>query len=287
MQNQNMIDLSYYPGCSLATTAKENNSSLIHTFRHLGFNLIELEDWNCCGSSSAHSIDKDLAFDLASRNLFLAPPDRPLLVACPSCILRLRHAHLHLREDEHARQRYEKNWGKPFNPDLEIVHFFEMLDSVDLASFTNGDGLPLQNLRFVPYYGCMLARPPMMRHEKNYFGLMEKSLSRLGATPIEWPYSSRCCGTFLTVARPEIVTPMVTEIIDGAARAEADCIVTACAMCHMNLEVRSTSKKRIPIMHFSEVLAMAFGLAKKEQKSWLSRHLVDPKPLFKTLNLFR
>ena len=77
MPNNQFTDISYYPGCSLATTAKENNRSLNFLFRHLGYNLVELEDWNCCGSSSAHSVDKDLAFDLASRNLSLAPPDRP------------------------------------------------------------------------------------------------------------------------------------------------------------------------------------------------------------------
>ena len=96
-----LTDLTYYPGCSLATTAKENNISLIYLFKHLGFNLVELEDWNCCGSSSAHSINTGLAFDLACRNLFLAPPGRPLLVACPSCLLRLRHAH-HTLTDDHT-----------------------------------------------------------------------------------------------------------------------------------------------------------------------------------------
>ena len=64
MGKKNLIDLSYYPGCSLKTTSQENNASLIYLFEHLGYNLIELEDWNCCGSSSAHSVDTDLAFDI-------------------------------------------------------------------------------------------------------------------------------------------------------------------------------------------------------------------------------
>ena len=135
MQSPNKTDLSYYPGCSLATTAKENNDSLILLFEHLGYNLIELEDWNCCGSSSAHSINHEMAFDLATRNLSLADPSRPLLVACPSCLLRLRHAQLQLLNDAAARARYEARWGKPFNPDLKIVHFFELLDATDLLAF--------------------------------------------------------------------------------------------------------------------------------------------------------
>jgi len=285
MQNLSMTDISYYPGCSLATTAKENNTSLIYLFRHLGFNLVELEDWNCCGSSSAHSIDKELAFDLASRNLSLAPPDRPLLVACPSCLLRLRHAHLELNNNPSARNRYEKRWGKPFNPDLEILHFFEILAGLNLLEYSEQNSPGLNGLKFVTYYGCMLARPPVMRHDKNYHGLMEKILTSLGATSIKWAYSSRCCGTFLTVARPDVVTPMVNEIIQGALRSGADCIVTACAMCHMNLEVRATLKQKIPILHFSEIISLALGLGKKEQKNWFARHLVDPRPLLKAIDL--
>lgn len=286
MENRNLIDLSYYPGCSLKTTSQENNASLIYLFQHLGYNLVELEDWNCCGSSSAHSIDSELAFDLASRNLSLAPLERPLLVACPSCLLRLRGAYLHLEEKEQARQHYEKTWGKPFDARLDIMHFFEFLDQIDLLAYSQDGIRRLEGLTFVPYYGCMLARPPIMRHEKNYYGLMEKILSNLGAGAAKWSFSSRCCGTFLTVARPEVVEPMVNEIIQGAIDARADCIVTACAMCHMNLEVRCSLKEKVPILHFSELISLALGIGKSEYNGWFSRHLVDPKPLLKAMNLF-
>ncbi|RJQ60858.1 MAG: hypothetical protein C4530_06985 [Desulfobacteraceae bacterium] len=286
MPDRPMTDLSYYPGCSLVTTARESNSSLMHLFRHVGFNLIELEGWNCCGSSSAHSIDSPLAFDLACRNLALASPDRPLLVACPSCILRLRHAYLHLKEDPEARSRYRRKWGKSFDPGLNIIHYFELLDQIDLPSFCNGSARRLEGLKFVPYYGCMLAYPPLMRHQKNYYGLMEKILSSLGAGTQNWSYSSRCCGTFLTVARPEIVTPMINGIIEAAKAAGSDCIITACAMCHMNLEVRCTLEEKIPVLHFSEIVALALGIGKSHQKFWFSRHLVDPNPMLKALELF-
>ncbi|MBW2066626.1 MAG: hypothetical protein JRJ03_17075 [Deltaproteobacteria bacterium] len=282
MEGRNLITLSYYPGCSLATTSRENNSSLIYLFNRLGYDLVELEDWNCCGSSSAHSIDTGLAFDLASRNLYLAPPDRPLLVACPSCLLRLNSAFLLLKEDENAREHFRKTWGKPFNPDLEILHFFELLDRIDLTGYAQKR---LEGLKFVSYYGCMLARPPAMRNEKSYYGLMEEILAKLGAEPLRWSFSSRCCGTFLTVARPEVVTPMLNTIAEGAIKAGAHCIVTACAMCHMNLEARCTLKEKLPVMHFSEVLSMAMGIEKAKYKDWLSRHLIDPRPFLKVMGL--
>jgi len=100
------VTLSYYPGCSLSSTARENNASLVAVFERLGVLLEELPDWNCCGSSSAHSIDADLALWLPARNLALAPPGRPLLVACPSCLLHLRQAKGHLDEHPAARRRF-------------------------------------------------------------------------------------------------------------------------------------------------------------------------------------
>ncbi len=285
MQNSTMMDLTYFPGCSLATTAKENNLSLIEMCRRLGVNLIELDDWNCCGSSSADVVDHEIALDLAARNLFLAPTDRPLVVACPNCILRLRQGHLELKQNEIKRYKYEKKWGKKFNPKLQIIHFFELLDGKDLSIFNKNVSTSLQGLKFVPYYGCMLSRPNTLKHEKNYVGLMEKILASLGAEPLTWPFASRCCGTFLSVTKPDIITTIVNRIIRGAVESGADCLVTACSMCHLNLEVRCSLKDPIPIMHFSELLSLALGVRKYE--GWFSRHLVDPRPLLKEKALIR
>ncbi len=285
MQNSNMMDLTYFPGCSLATTAKENNLSLIELCRKLGVNLIELTDWNCCGSSSADVVDHEIALDLAARNLFLAPTDRPLLVACPNCILKLRQAYLELKQNEIKRFKYEKKWGKKFNSKLQIIHFFELLDGKDLSIFNKNSATSLQGLKFVPYYGCMLSRPNTLKHEKKYVGLKEKILTSLGAEPLSWPFASRCCGTFLSVTKPDIITTIVNRIIGGAIEAGADCIVTACSMCHLNLEVRCSLKDPIPTMHFSELLSLSLGVRKYE--GWFSRHLVDPRPLLKEKALIR
>ena len=278
------IDLSYFPGCSLATTAKESNQSLIECCHKMGIRLIEVPDWNCCGSSSAHSIDHDLAIDLAGRNLALAPAGRPLVAACPSCTLHLKQAQHRLKTDEGARQRYEKLWGRPFHPDLRVRHFFGPLAEIGperLAALNGHVGL---DLSFVPYYGCMLNRPYELRATSEQHGIMERILQGVGMRPLPWAHGSRCCGTFLTVSRPDIVTPMVSAIMKGAAESGADCIVTACAMCHMNLEVRCTVPHPIPIFHFSEILALAYGT--QGGKNWFARHLIDPRPLLTRKGLY-
>jgi len=274
---------SYFPGCSLASTAKENNASLIYLTEKLGITLTELEDWNCCGSSSAHSIDGQMADRLAMRNLSLAPPDRPLLVACPSCNLRLQQAQLKLKTDDSARRQYKQWFGHEANLDLQILHFFELLDTIDWHSINHQCENRLNGLSFAPYYGCMLARPPAMRRRKNYHGLMEHILSGLGASPVKWGYGSRCCGTFLSVVRPDVVTDMVHEIVADARRLQADCIVTACAMCHLNLEIRSNPVEPLPIFHFSEILALAFGQSGTDV--YFERHIIDPRPMLKQIQL--
>jgi heterodisulfide reductase subunit B2 len=279
MKTPERIDISYFPGCSLATTAKENNHSLIEVCRHMGYHLVELKDWNCCGSSSAHGIKTEIGFQLCCRNLSLVPKGQEifstLLVACPSCILHLKQAHLRLLSDPSARAGYEARWGRPVDSDLKIMHFFELMEKNNVLP-----DLTLNGLKFVPYYGCMLARPPELRHEKNYQGLMEKLLSAYGASPMTWNYASRCCGTFLSVARPDVVEPMVNQIVQNAMDSGAECLITACAMCHLNLEIRCTLKKKIPIFHFSEILSLAFQIQPKTD--WFARHLIDPAPLLKS-----
>ena len=107
-----LLDVSYFPGCSLESSARESNLALLESAKLLGLNLIELEDWNCCGASSAKVLDKDIAYSLAARNLSLAPPDRPLTATCPVCLSRLREAQQHLREDPEARQLEERHWRR-------------------------------------------------------------------------------------------------------------------------------------------------------------------------------
>jgi len=128
----------------------------------------------------------------------------------------------------------------------------------------------------------MQARPPALRHDPNRFGLMEAVIGQTGATALPWSFAARCCGTFLTAARPDIVAPMVNAINAGAASAGADCIVTACAMCHLNLESRCTLRDPVPILHFSELLARAAGMPHDSQfDRWLSRHIIDPRPMLR------
>jgi heterodisulfide reductase subunit B len=277
----NLTDFSYFPGCSLATSAAESNLSMMKSARILGLNLIELKDWNCCGSSSAGTLCKNLALAMAARNLSLAPPDRPLVAMCPRCLHYLRSAQNCLKNDPETRSNLEEQFGRSLNPDLEIVHFMEILVRYGLDRLHDKARRSLKGLRFLPYYGCTLARPPRLAKEKYFQGEMENILVALGAEPVTTGLSYRCCGSFLSATDPGVVTPLVNEIIKSAAASKANCLVTACAMCQLNLEIRATTKTRLPVFHFSEVLALALGA--EDYETWFVRHIVDPRPLVEKL----
>lgn len=169
-------------------------------------------------------------------------------------------------------------WGRKFDPDLQIITFFDLLsEMVDAGEFKAHAGR-LKGMTIAPYYGCMA-----LRKERSFHGFMEKVLVSMGATPLRWNNAVKCCGTFLSVARPEIVTRNVQAIISEAVSVKADCIVTACAMCHLNLEIRSKLPERIPILHFSEILSLSNGVG--SGMGWFKRHLIDPRPMLKSKKL--
>lgn len=263
--------LSYFPGCSLHSTAREYDASARAIFQALDIELRELEDWNCCGSTSAHSIDRELARLLPGRNLGIAQEaGLDLLIPCAACYSRSKAADAEVRASSLAER-------------VEINHILEFLARDDIferlaALITE----PLTGLKAVCYYGCLTTRPP------NVLGLADyedpQSMDRLvelaGATALPWSFKTDCCGASLTLSRADVVIRLVGRLLSMAEEAEAECIVVACTMCHVNLDARQsdvTRKKAIPIFYISELLGLAMGLA--EAPRWLDRHLVNARDL--------
>ena len=277
------LKFAFFPGCSLKASGHENTLSLLRFCDSVNIELKELEDWNCCGSSSAHSVDHNVAKHLPMRNISLVPKGVPLLIACPSCLIRLKSTYLKIKGDENLKREYENVWEKPFDEDLEIIHFFEIFNRIRLENYIDHPEEKLKKIKVAPYYGCMLSMPPDLRFENNYSGIMEKTLSKLGADIIPFGYKNMCCGTYLSVAKPQLAQKVVTQIVSKAMEAGAECLVTACSMCHLNLEIRCALENPIPVLHFSELLSMALGA--EDQKKWFPRHIVDPVPLLKKRGL--
>jgi heterodisulfide reductase subunit B len=205
------------------------------------------------------------------------------MAMCPRCLYHLRRAQLRLREEPGTRRAHERRWGRPIPPDLEIIHFLEILVRMGPDRLKKGLVRTLNGLKFVPYYGCTLFRPPSLERQKYYQGEMGNVLATLGGQPLTKALTNRCCGSFLSAARADVVTPLINEIMESAVAVGAECLVTACAMCQLNLEIRCTWDPKIPVFHFSEILALALGA--QDYEGWFTRHLVDPRPLLQARGL--
>ena len=273
------MKISYYPGCSLHGTAKEYDESTRAVCYQLGIELIELEDWNCCGASSAHCTDEFLSNALPERNLKIAvKTGLDLLVPCAACYSRMMTA------------------GKEnpsLKPAVKIRNLPELLREEDnFNRIREQVKTPLEGLKIACYYGCLLTRPPKITEVKDYENpqTMDGLVGILGGETVSWPYKTECCGGSLAITHTDIVKRLTRKIIEMAMEAEADCLVTACPMCHANLDTRQDEISRdegkeysLPIFYITELI----GLAIDEKKSgrWWKRHFVDPMPLLNSRGL--
>jgi heterodisulfide reductase subunit B len=276
------MKVSYYPGCSLEGTASDYAASITAVAPLLEVELAELEDWNCCGASAAHSINHTLALDLPVRNLLIAgEAGRDVVVPCALCFNRLKVAAKALAGPE--GDKLSRGVHRP-------VKVWDLLDYFTqpamLSALSKRVVRPLADLKAVCYYGCLVARPPKVTDKEAYENPrnMEALLQVLGAEPLDWSYKTDCCGAGLAVARPDIIDTLVKRLYDRALAAGAECFVVSCQMCQANLDLpqkrilkRSGRDYYLPVLYFTELIGLALG--HPEVKSWLGKHLVDPRPL--------
>jgi len=271
-------EISYYPGCSLHGTAREYDDSIRGVSKLLNIGLHELEDWTCCGASSAHCTDEELAIELAVRNLAIAQKsDRELLVPCVACYSRFKAAEKEVKE--HSKKVYFHYEGNvPIRYALDFFCDSEILEEVKKKRVK-----PLSGLKVACYYGCLTVRPPKVTGIREYENPqhMDRLMKLLGADPVAWSYKTDCCGASLVMTRTDIVRKLNDRLLSMAKEAEADCLVTGCPMCQANLDTRQeelekeTGKKYdLPILYFTELMGLALG--HRDVKKWFNRHITDP-----------
>ncbi|BCS96814.1 disulfide reductase [Desulfoluna limicola] len=273
-----------YPGCSLTASSRDFADALFQMARMAGMWIEELKDWNCCGASPAHSVNPEYATLLSGRNLILAQKQgiEDLYVVCPSCYIRLKEAVHKLDNDERLRAKLFEAYGTEYTGEVKVRFFLEALQPGDEAIFKERMNRSLEGLNAVIYYGCLMSRPERVTgfELKTYESSIIKFVENTGAKVIDWGASSRCCGAHLAVSRPDLSDRLVDRILEQANRAKANCIVTFCPLCQVNLEMRGTPKNRLPVFFIPELAGFASGEVKAEK--WARRHLVNPMPLLKT-----
>lgn len=269
------LDYAYYPGCSSTGTSIEYDMSSRAICEALGIRLTDVPDWNCCGSTPAHTVDHSLSSALSARNLdHVASMGLDSCVTpCPSCLANLKTAS-HRMEDEGFRNKVNKLLDKPANTDIETKSVLQILvEDYGIENIRKKVVKPLNGLVVGAYYGCILNRPPelMQFDDREHPMAMDNIMEALGATVVPFPLKVECCGASFGIPRKDVVMRLSGKLLDTAEEIGAMALVTACPLCQMNLDMRQNqinhangTNHNIPIFYFTQLLGLALGLTEKE-----------------------
>jgi len=269
------MKIGYYPGCSLTGTAKEYDKSVRKTAEVLGIELIEIDDWNCCGATSAHITSHRLALSLSARNLLLASKQglKEILAPCAACYSRLSLSAEELIKKPDAKKEIEELLGEEILEIPMIINLVQLYQRVGAEKMIEKKGTGNAKLKTACYYGCLLVRPSGLNSfdDSEEPQSMEKIVTICGAEPIDWNYKTECCGAAHSIARKDIVVDLSHKILTDAKTRKADIVITACPMCHTNLDMRQKDIKKkfdkhekIPVLYLSEFVGLSMGLTKEE-----------------------
>ena len=277
------MKIGFYPGCSLNGTSREYNESVKAIGKAMGIEWVELKDWNCCGATAAHSMDRKLSLALPVRILALAEKQgfEEVVVPCASCYNRLSMAHYELENSEELKDDILTIVGLPYRGTIRVINVLQFIEKYILTVLPEKIITPFAH-QVACYYGCLLVRP----HKILKFDRLEdpqsmdKVMSVLGASPIDWAFKTECCGAGLSVSRTDLVGRLSGNILKDAADRGAEAVIVACPMCHSNLDMRRPAINRylsepvtIPILYVTQSIGLAIGLSPKELG--LQRHFVN------------
>ena len=267
------MDLSYYPGCTLKTKALNFEVSAIAAMAALGVNLVELPRWNCCGTVYSMAED-DLAHHIAPvRNLVRVAEQGSgrVVTLCSFCYNTLKRADLLMRNSPEKLDAINAFMDDEidYNSDVEVVHLLEVLrDDLGWEEIARKVVTPLEGLKVVPYYGCTLTRPQEAAIDSvENPTVLQELLQTLGATVLDFPLATECCGSFEIVSEPGSVTERAYAILGMALRKGAEAIVVSCPLCAHNLGQQPEILEKypdftgMPIIYFTQLLALAVGVS--------------------------
>ena len=281
------ISVGYYPGCSGAGTSVEYDLSTRAVCNKLGIKLNEIDDWSCCGSTPAHTVDHTLSAALSARNLVLASRQgqEEVVTPCPSCLANLRTASRKI-EDEAFRPKVEALLDDACGEAATVASTLQLIvERVGMDAIKKAVVNPLKDLNVACYYGCIMNRPPELMQFDDHENpmAMDNIMKACGATVLPFPLKVECCGAAAGMPKRNIVTELSGRLLDVADDLGAEIIVTACPLCQMNLDLRqgqinraNSTRYDIPVVYFTQLLGLALGLSAEEVG--LSKLAVDPTP---------
>jgi heterodisulfide reductase subunit B len=296
MWDENM-KLLYYPGCTLKTSAKNLESSAFAVAESLGHEMVEMENWNCCGVVTSLT-DDDLMHHLAPlRNLIHVEDEgeKRVVTLCDMCCNTLKQTNLRVNTcpDDLETLNAFMDRENDYKGTVEVVHFLEFLrDDVGFDVIGKKVKNPLKGMRIMPYYGCMLLRPTEVSIDDAEEPTILKDLVvALGGEAVDNPFKIECCGSYHTIEEKKLVSNRAYRISKYAVDRGSDALVLSCPLCKFNIDVRGkeaekiyNNYKQIPVYYYTQLLAVALDL---DPRCWgFEDHAVDPILLLKKKGVF-
>lgn len=259
--------VSYFPGCTLRTKAKDLDFYARKCAELLGIEMCEIKDWQCCGGVFVSAKD-EIASKLPSVRALVAARDneQPLVTVCSACHNVIKQTNHSMQTDDDFAAKVnlymaqDKNPSEPYSGETEVYHYLELLrDKVGFDKIREAVVNPLKGRKIAAYYGCMLLRPGKVMNfdDPENPQLMEEFIKALGAEPVSYSMRNECCGGYVALEDAESARKKSNAVSQSAVNNGADMIVTACPLCKYNLVKNGSS---IPVIYFTELLAEALGV---------------------------
>nr|CBH38352.1 CoB--CoM heterodisulfide reductase subunit B [uncultured archaeon] len=278
--------LAYYPGCPSDATAMEQDMSTKAVFEKLGVELVEVEDWNCCGAAEVE--DPELVYALNARNLAIAEKEGlDIVTPCSICYYNLERSNIALKADDELRAKVKGiDSSLDYNGKIKAKHVLDVfINDIGLEELSSKMSKKL-NLKVAPYYGCYIGRPPETAFDDpDDPDSMDKLIEQMGGEIV--PFSQMktlCCGGPLMMTRSDIAFEMARKILDTAKSAGADCIGLACPLCGMMLDGKQADIEKalhveidMPVVYITQLLGLALGIDANELG--LNKNVVDTKDI--------
>ncbi len=290
-----MLNIAYYPGCSLTGMASEYDKSSRLICKHLSINIKEIKDWNCCGATSAHSLNHGIDVTLSARNLDLVKKMNldHVTSPCPGCFSRLKCASHELKNNPEIRKTVEELLGRPAPVEPEVSSLVQLIvENYRMDTVSEHVVMPLKGLKLAAYYGCLLTRPRQIVNfdDPELPVSLDNLMTAIGAETVTWGSKAECCGGGYSMSDTGIVVDLSAKILTSAYQAGAEAIVVACPLCQTNLDTRQKEIKErdgiaydLPVIYFTQLMGLAYGY--KASELGLKRLFVSPLKLLKSKGL--
>ena len=273
-----MTSYALFLGCTIPARQPNYESSVRKSLSKLGVELVDLPNMTCCAPPPIESINLQSSMSLAAYNICLAEEaDLDLITLCSGCFQSLAKTNAMLKADEHLKAKINSvlsHTGKKFEGSKEVKHYLQVLaDDVSIKRVRQSISKPLNNLKVAAFYGCHALRPSelLKLDDPEDPRILDDLIEALGAKSVEYPNKLKCCGGLLRGVSDELALDLAREKLVNTSKAGADCITTLCPFCFIALDIGQIQLRSklnetydMPVLHYSELLALSLGIDPKE-----------------------